>query len=65
MTYSCNGFHDEEHERTYGGISNLWKDAMSRHTQQPYHLQVLTATIVWCQLQLMVGLSETCLKWSL
>lgn len=40
MTYSCNGFHEEEHEKKYGGIGNLWKDVMSRHAQQPYHLQV-------------------------
>ena len=24
----------------YGGISNLWRDLMQRHTQARYHLQV-------------------------
>jgi hypothetical protein len=40
LTYSCNGFHEEEPEHLYGGIGNLWRDVMARHTQQPFHLQV-------------------------
>lgn len=40
IAYSCNGFHEEEPEAKYGGIANLWRDVLSRHTQQPYHLQV-------------------------
>jgi hypothetical protein len=40
ITYSCNGFHEEAPEKKYGGIGNLWRDVMSRHIQQPYHLQV-------------------------
>lgn len=40
MTYSCNGFHEPEAEALYGGIGYLWRDVLSRHAQQPFHLQV-------------------------
>lgn len=40
LSYSCNGFHEEEPERLYGGIRNLWRDVYARHMQQPFHLQV-------------------------
>lgn len=38
--YSCNGFHEDAPQVKYGGISNLWRDLMQRHTQARYHLQV-------------------------
>lgn len=48
LTYSCNGFHEEEPEHLYGGIGNLWRDVMARHTQQPFHLQVGGGDQLYC-----------------